>query len=154
MDLQSAISSAQDKTEFEEHIAKQKVEFEEHNIRERARKRKDFEDYIAALERKQKYRNLSSKTEDARLLRNLVALFSYNARIVEEPERPERPERSERPEGCGFPMNQDLVDEVRRLIEEAGTDDLAALVEVVSKEAGRLRENVQKSLKYLKLVRN
>jgi hypothetical protein len=148
MDLQSAISSAQDKTEFEEHIAKQKVEFEEHSIRERARKRKDFEDYIAALERKQKYRNLSRKTEDARLLRNLVALFSYNARIVEEPERPERPE-----DYC-FPMNQDLVDEVRRLIDEAGTDDLAALVEVVSKEAGRLRENVQKSLKYLELVRD
>jgi hypothetical protein len=93
-------------------------------------------EHIIALEQKQEYKNLVRFPEGARLLRFLVAMFSFYARVFD----------PKAPEGYRCPIDQHMVDRVRGYIEGVGTDNLWALFDVVIDEAGYERVGRLKEL--------
>jgi hypothetical protein len=96
----------------------------------------DFEQHVIAMEDKLEYNNLAPVLGDAHLLRFLLALFTYHARIFD----------PRTLEGYGCRINHILVDRVRHYMEEVGTGDLGALVEVVIAEGEYERPALRRRL--------
>jgi hypothetical protein len=101
-----------------------------------AAQKTDFEQHVIAMEDKLEYNNLAPVLGNAHLLRFLLALFTYHARIFD----------PRTPEGYGCRIDYILVDRVRHYMEEVGTGDLGALVEVVIAEGEYERPALRRRL--------
>jgi hypothetical protein len=101
-----------------------------------AAQKTDFEQHVIAMEDKLEYNNLAPVLENAHLLRFLLALFTYHARIFD----------PRTPEGYGCRIDYILVDRVRHYMEEVGTGDLGALAEVVIAEGEYERPALRRRL--------